>query len=176
MAIFCAVKVKTHSYWKLRIWLLSSVNYFFHNFFFLLTRRHIIFSLKNIYFLLKFCVKKFILQALFQSAQHLYEKREGSRSGAGSVPLANGSGSGRPKNIRIWIPKTAFLVNSICLLYCSLTLSPIGHVGGDLASKMLVFFSANRHNIKITVLGMLSVVQLNIVSHRKCASSTHYRT
>ncbi len=36
----------------------------------------------------------FILQALFQSAQHLYEKREGSGAGAGSIPLPNGSGSG----------------------------------------------------------------------------------
>jgi hypothetical protein len=39
------------------------------------------------------------------SAQHIYEKREGSGagSGAGSVPLTNGSGSGsrRPKNMRI---------------------------------------------------------------------------
>ncbi len=43
--------------------------------------------------------KNFILQALFQSAQHLYEKREGSRS------LTNGSG--RPKNMRIRIPNTA---------------------------------------------------------------------
>jgi hypothetical protein len=33
------------------------------------------------------------LQALFKSAQQIYEKREGS----GSVPLTNGSGSGRPK-------------------------------------------------------------------------------
>ncbi len=45
------------------------------------------------------------MQALFLSAQHIYEKREGS--GAGSVPLINGSR--RPKNIRILrirIPKT----------------------------------------------------------------------
>jgi hypothetical protein len=37
----------------------------------------------------------FILQALFNAAQHHYEKREGSGagSGAGSVPLTNGSGS-----------------------------------------------------------------------------------
>ncbi len=33
-----------------------------------------------------------ILHALFQSAQHLYEKRKGS--GAGCVPLTNGAGSG----------------------------------------------------------------------------------
>ncbi len=43
----------------------------------------------------------FILQALFQSAQHVYENREGSGSGAGSgsIPLSlnNGSGSGGPK-------------------------------------------------------------------------------
>ncbi len=51
--------------------------------------------LKNFNFLLKFC----LLQALFQSAQHLYEKREGS--GSRSIPLTNGSGSGRPKNMRI---------------------------------------------------------------------------
>jgi len=38
------------------------------------------------------------LQALFQSAQHLYEKKEGS--GARSVHLTR-SGSWRPKNIRI---------------------------------------------------------------------------
>jgi hypothetical protein len=55
------------------------------------------------------------MQALFQSAQHLYRKREGSESGAGSrsTPLTNGSGSGSgmPKNmqiLRIWIPNTGF--------------------------------------------------------------------
>ncbi len=46
--------------------------------------------------------KKFdFLHALFQSAQNIYEKREGSVSGSGSIPLTNGSGSGRPKNMRI---------------------------------------------------------------------------
>ncbi len=44
------------------------------------------------------------MQALFHSAQHIYEKREGSEAVAGSVPLANGFGSGRPKNMPImWI-------------------------------------------------------------------------
>ncbi len=59
---------------------------------------------------------QFYLHALFQSAQHLYEKRDGSGSragsGAGSVLLTNGYGSGRPKNMRIlWIriPNTASL-------------------------------------------------------------------
>jgi hypothetical protein len=42
--------------------------------------------------LLKFSVKIFFVQALFQSAEHLYEKREGSGSGAES---------GRPRNMRI---------------------------------------------------------------------------
>ncbi len=37
------------------------------------------------------------MQALFQSAQHIYEKREGSGVGSGSATLTNGSGSGRPK-------------------------------------------------------------------------------
>jgi hypothetical protein len=46
---------------------------------------------KKFDYLLKF-VLNFILQALFQSDQHIYEKREGS--GAGSVPLTNGPGSG----------------------------------------------------------------------------------
>ncbi len=46
------------------------------------------------------------MQALFQSAQHICEKREGS----GSVSLRNGTGSGRPKNMRIRfrIPNTGF--------------------------------------------------------------------
>jgi hypothetical protein len=65
----------------------------------------------------------FILQALFLSAQHLYEKREGSRSGAraGSIPLTNRSGSGskRPQNmrIRLRIPNTG--QNADFLLYIS---------------------------------------------------------
>ncbi len=50
----------------------------------------------------------FILHALFQTAQHLYEKREGSRAGSGFGPLTNGFGSGRPQNMRIWIPNTGF--------------------------------------------------------------------
>jgi hypothetical protein len=48
-----------------------------------------------------------ILQALFQSAPHIYEKREGTESV--SVPLTNGSGSGRNMRIRIRIPNTACL-------------------------------------------------------------------
>jgi hypothetical protein len=64
----------------------------------LFTRRHLSSVLK-----IKFFANIFLL---FLSAQHLYEKREGS--GAGSLPLANGSGSGRPKNMRIWIAITVF--------------------------------------------------------------------
>ncbi len=46
-----------------------------------------------------FCSNFVFLLALFQSAQPIYDKREGSRAG----PLTNGSGygSGRPKNMRI---------------------------------------------------------------------------
>ncbi len=53
-------------------------------------------SVLKILFFAKVLCYNFILQALFQSAQHIYEKREGSGSG----PLTNGSGSGRPKNMR----------------------------------------------------------------------------
>jgi hypothetical protein len=45
------------------------------------------------------CVKMLFCRHFFQSAQHIYEKREGS--GVGSAPLTNESGSGRPKNMRI---------------------------------------------------------------------------
>jgi hypothetical protein len=62
--------------------------------FFLL--RHIIFSLNSTALKINFVSINFISQALFQFAQHLYEKREGS----GAVPLTNGSGPGRPKNSR----------------------------------------------------------------------------
>ncbi len=44
----------------------------------------------------------FILQALIQSTEHIYEIRKGS----GSVPLTNGSGSGGRINIRIRFPNT----------------------------------------------------------------------
>jgi hypothetical protein len=40
----------------------------------------------------------FTLQALFLSAQHIYEKREGSRVGSG--PLTNGSGF--PESPKTW--------------------------------------------------------------------------
>jgi hypothetical protein len=64
----------------------------------------------KMYFFAKILRKNFILQALFQSAQHLYEKREGS----GSIPilLTTESGSWRPKNmrlLRIRIPNTGLL-------------------------------------------------------------------
>jgi hypothetical protein len=64
---------------------------------------------QKILFFSKFLCKNFILQALFQSSQHIYEKREGS--GSGSLPMTNGSGSRRSKNmqiLRIRIPNTAF--------------------------------------------------------------------
>ncbi len=45
-------------------------------------------------------VSQVALQALFQSAQCLYEKMEWS----GSASLTNGSGAGRPKSMRIPVP------------------------------------------------------------------------
>jgi hypothetical protein len=50
-------------------------------------------------FLLKLCVKILFCKHYFSPLKHLYEKRKGF--GSGSVPLTNGSRSGRPKNIRI---------------------------------------------------------------------------
>jgi hypothetical protein len=49
-------------------------------------------------------LKFYILQALFQVAQHLYEKRE--RTGSGSITLTKGSGSCRSKNLQICIRNT----------------------------------------------------------------------
>jgi hypothetical protein len=56
----------------------------------------------------------FTLQALCQSAQHLYEKREGSGARSGFIPLTNGSGSGRPKNI--WIRRIRIHNTGLCPL------------------------------------------------------------
>ncbi len=70
---------------------------------------------KKIDFLPTFCGK--ILQALFQTAQHISEKREGPGAGSGPAPLTTGSGSRGPKNMRILririrfrIPNTAFVL------------------------------------------------------------------
>ncbi len=49
-------------------------------------------SVLKIIFFVKILCENPILQAFFQSAQHLYEKKEGS--GSGAVPQTNGSGSG----------------------------------------------------------------------------------
>jgi hypothetical protein len=65
------------------------------------------------------------LQALSQYAQHLYGKREGSGAvaGYGSVPLTNGSGSGRSKNMLYSLYETIkksiaiWKVHKIGLLY-----------------------------------------------------------
>jgi hypothetical protein len=94
----------------------SSVNLrmqkrFFSSYFFLITYPQAQYLQSYTIFAKLLCLN-FILQALFKSAQHLYEKKEGS--GSGFIPMTNGSGSGRPKNMRIlrsWflirIPKTA---------------------------------------------------------------------
>jgi hypothetical protein len=62
-------------------------------------------------FLTKNFVSKFKFASIFQSAQHFYEKREGS----GSVPLTNGSGSRRSKNLPIRIRKTVRISSPYCL-------------------------------------------------------------
>ncbi len=48
-------------------------------------------SVLKIYFIANLLCKNFILQALFQSAQPISEKRVGS--GSGSLPLSKGSGT-----------------------------------------------------------------------------------
>ncbi len=68
------------------------------------------------------------MQALFQFAQHLNEKREVSGSGAGSISLTNGSG--RLKNmwiLRIWIriPNTVFIDRSDGAVLRAVTLRPL---------------------------------------------------
>ncbi len=81
---------------------------FFHIFFLITCPHAHHLQSKKLNFLLKF-VLKFNFAGLFQFAQHIYEKREGS--GSGSAPLTNGSGSGRPKSmrlLRIRIPNNGF--------------------------------------------------------------------
>ncbi len=51
------------------------------------------------------------MQELFQSAQHIYEKREESESR--SVPLTNESGSRCPKSMRIRIPNIGLQITCL---------------------------------------------------------------
>jgi hypothetical protein len=99
--ILVGIRIRTSDSWiqiRLRIFSDFKVANFFFTYFFLIIypQAHYLQS-KKYNFLLKFLFYNFILQLLFQSAQHLYENREGS----GSVPLTNGPGSERPKNM--WI-------------------------------------------------------------------------
>ncbi len=57
------------------------------------------------YFYIIFSLRNLIFCCNYVFAQQLYEKRERSRFGtrSGSIPLTNGSGSRRPKNMRIRI-------------------------------------------------------------------------
>jgi hypothetical protein len=62
---------------------------------------------------MKLFSENFILQALFQSAQQICEKRAGS----GSVPLTNGPGSGRPKRSQTLVLIVAVVIFMlICVL------------------------------------------------------------
>ncbi len=107
------IRIRTSDYWiQLRIRLFSSVTLrmqkkvFFFIFFSYNLPAGILSSVLKIQFFAQKLCKNFILKALFQSAQHLYEERERSRSG--SIPLTNGSGFGRPKNMQIRISNTRF--------------------------------------------------------------------
>ncbi len=67
----------------------------------------------------------FILKAVFQSAQQLYEKREGS--GAGSIPLTNGPktcGSGAP-TLGSSKDDVRYIPESVSKSACRSVLSPI---------------------------------------------------
>ncbi len=85
-------------------------NYFFSDFFYNLPPGTLSSVLKI------YCVKDFILQALFQSVQHLYEK--GKDPFPGSVPLTNWSGSRRPKNMHdTWSITNVFSRRSRTLIF-----------------------------------------------------------
>ncbi len=60
---------------------------------------------EKVNFFPKFCVKILFLKALFQSAQHLYDKKEGS----GSVHMTHGSDTGGPKTLAISMKNTVLV-------------------------------------------------------------------
>jgi hypothetical protein len=76
--------------------------------------------IKILYLARKFLYYNFILQPLFESAQHFYQKRKGSGAGfgagsaSGSVLVTNGSGCGSGSPIDIWILE----FGSGTLLFC----------------------------------------------------------
>jgi hypothetical protein len=74
-------------------------------------------------FLLKCCITILFCKPYF-SLRHHYEKRE--ESGSESIRLTNGSGSGRPKNMRILrirIPNTGSHSNEIASKYSSIKMT-----------------------------------------------------
>ncbi len=85
---------------------------------------------------------KFILQALFQSSQHIYEKREGS----GSVPMTNGSGSGsrRLKNMRILRIRFQIWIPNIALYRCTLWCKLIFFFENSILSRIMIFLPSSR--------------------------------
>jgi hypothetical protein len=97
--------------------------YFFYKYFVLITYPQAHHFRLKINFLLKIFCEIYIFQAFFHSAQHIYEKREGSGAGSGSIPLTVGSGSGRPKTMqiriqfRIRIPNTGQRPNIFVILW-----------------------------------------------------------
>jgi hypothetical protein len=96
------------------------------------------------------------LQAIFLSAQHIYEKREGSGSGTRSIPLTHGSGSGRPKNMwirirfRICIPNTANKENILLLPVARLMLLVTVEFQMKLMFSAWRFFSSSIFIQKLT--------------------------
>ncbi len=118
------------------------------------------------------------MHVLFQSAQHIYEKREGS--GAGSVSLPNGSrsGPGRPKNmlilwIRFRIPNTEIMMfqnkRRICVFpskrQCEVLTSCRGGKNCYFLLKTRIFQSKTLKISQSTV----RILELRFLNHRTVA-------
>jgi hypothetical protein len=93
----------------------------------------------QIKFLLKFCVKILFCQALLQSAQHIYGKKERSGSGSGSVPLTNSSGWPKHMRIlRIWIRLRIRIPNTRSQIFFGLSSMRCICAWGMISPKMTI--------------------------------------
>ncbi len=120
------------------------------------------------------------MQALFQSAQHIYEKRGGSGAGSGSesVPLTNGSRSGSPTLIKAndikkqggientqlpHIPlRAGTFVTSLQLLYfrVSFTINFYKNIPSNQGKEKRIFTKKNFQKLKIKLKVVFSLIYL----------------